>query len=223
VSSLDVLLLSGAGRFADPWHPFPETSAALAAALEARGGRVDVREDAEDALGSLADGALPGLLVVNLGWYGPDRLTEPATAGLVAALDAGVPVMLVHSTLTAFPDWSWWRQTVLGGGWVFGTSYHPDYAEGVAQARLGHPITAGLDRLAITDERYTALVVAEGSEVYLEHEEAGVRHPLAWTRRVGRSPVVADALGHDAGSYAAAGRRTLLERELDWLLTPAAP
>lgn len=217
VSSPDVLLLSGAGRFADPWHPFPQTSAALTAALRSRGCVVETNEDADEGLAGLAGRVLPALLVLNLGWYGPERFTETATDALVAALRSGLPTMLVHSTLTAFPDWPLWHE-IAGGGWTYGTTYHPDYAPGEALAVPGHPLTDGLDRFSICDERYTALWLAEPSTVFLEHEEEGVRHPIGWTHTFGTSPILADALGHDAASYAAAGRAELLHRELDWLL-----
>ena len=36
----EVLLLSGAGRFADPWHPFAQTSERLAGLLTELGHRV---------------------------------------------------------------------------------------------------------------------------------------------------------------------------------------
>ncbi len=219
MTSPAVLLLSGAGRFADPWHPFRETSAALSELLRVRGCVVRLEEDADAGLASLAGGTLPSLLVLNIGGQGPDRLTEAATEALVAALESGLPTMLVHSTLTAFPDWPLWRE-IAGGGWTRGTTYHPDYAPAEALAVETHPVSTGLDRLMICDERYTALWLAETSSVFLEHEEDGVRHPLAWTRTYRGSAVLADALGHDAESYRTPGRVALLERELDWLLRP---
>lgn len=217
MSATEVLLVSGGGRFTDPWHPFPETSAALADALRARGCRVEVSDDADAALAGLAGGPLPALLVLNIGWHGPDRLTDPAGEALVAALQQGLPTLLAHSTLTAFPAWPLWHE-IAGGGWTHGTSYHPDYGPGVVHPRPEHPLGAGLGPLAITDERYTGLWLDEASAVFLEHDEAGARHPLGWTRTWGASPVLADALGHDGGSYRTDGRQTLLARELDWLL-----
>jgi hypothetical protein len=215
------LLVSGAGRYGDPWHPFPATSEALAEALHRRDCTVTVDDDADGALAGLAAGALPSLLVLNVGWYGPDRFAAPAAEGLVTALRTGLPTLLVHSTLTAFPDWPLWRE-ITGGGWVYGTTYHPDYGVGTALARPEHPLTAGLDRLPVSDERYTGLAVDEDAALFLEHEEGGERHPIGWTRTWGASRIVADALGHDAASYAAEGRRLLLARELDWLLAPVA-
>ena len=82
-----------------------------------------------------------------------------------------------------------------------------------------HLINAGLDQLAIIDERYTRMWVDDASTVFLEHEEGGHRHPLAWTRSWGGSPIVAKGLGHDTGSYRAPDRAALLQHELDWLRT----
>jgi type 1 glutamine amidotransferase len=213
-------VISGGGRFADPWHPFPETSAQLAAALHDRGWAVEVTDDAEAGLTALGGHPLPSLLVVNIGWYGLESFAEPATAGLVSALERGLPTLFVHSTLTSFPEWLPWHG-IVGGGWTRGVTYHPDYGEGVAITDPSHPITAGLDaRLAITDERYTQMWVDESSQVFLTHDEAGERHPLAWTRAWGASRIVADALGHDADSYRAPGRSALLQRELGWLCEP---
>ncbi len=216
MSSAKALLVSGGGRFADPWHRFAETSASLAAALGERGFAVEISDDADASLAGLGTGPLPSLLVLNIGGKETDRLAEPATEGLVAALQRGLPTLLVHSTLTSFPDWPRWRE-IAGGAWIQGTTYHPDYGPGVALADPGHPLTAGLDELPISDERYTRLWVDDTSTVFLWHEEDGQRHPLGWTRRWGSSSIVVDALGHDAGAYRAAGRITLLQRELDWL------
>ena len=209
-------VISGGGRFDDPWHNFAETSAELRNALQERGWSVEVNDDADAALAALTHNRLPSLLVINIGWYGPDSFTEPAADGLVAALERGLPTLLVHSTLTAFPEWPLWRE-IAGGGWTYGVTYHPEYNPAVAVADPNHRMTVGLDELRIADERYTKMWVDSSSQVFLEHDEAGDRHPLAWTRTWGASPIVADALGHDAASYRAAGRATLLQRELDWL------
>jgi hypothetical protein len=213
------LVVSGAGRYGDPWHPFPATSQALATALRDRGCQVEVDDDADAALARLNEGPVPSLLVLNIGWHGPDQLAGPAADGLVTALEQGLPTLVAHSTLTGFPDWPLWRD-IVGGGWTYGTTYHPDYDDGIVHARPEHPLTAGLDRLPIRDERYTRLWLHESSEVFLEHEEEGERHPLGWTRTWGASPLVVDALGHDAAAYDGESRRLLLARELDWLLGP---
>ena len=221
VSSAQALVVSGGGRFGDPWHRFPETSASLATALSDRGLPVEISDDADASLATLGTGRLPSLLVLNIGGKQTDRLAEPATEGLVAALQRGLPTLFVHSTLTSFPDWPQWRE-IAGGAWIQGTTYHPDYGPAVALADPGHPLTVGLGELPIIDERYTRLWIDDTSSVFLWHEEGGQRHPLGWTRRWGSSPIVVDALGHDVGAYRAPGRITLLQRELDWLSASGA-
>lgn len=94
------LILSGAGRYGDPWHPFAATSARLADILRAEGFEVEVSSDVDArmaALGGVGAGAdlgvgagadagrgagglgathpaVPDLLVVNIG---DPALTDP--------------------------------------------------------------------------------------------------------------------------------------------------
>src|SRR5687767_624865 len=81
-----VVVASGFGRYADPWHPFPATSVRIADVLERDAWHVDVIDDPDRALAEL-DGA--ALLVVNAGdpWRGDDaaRGADPAAE---AGLDA---------------------------------------------------------------------------------------------------------------------------------------
>src|SRR6187431_2920104 len=60
------LLISGAGRYADPWHPFARTSAAVADIVNEAGFAVDIAADVDDALARLAESALD-LLMLNIG------------------------------------------------------------------------------------------------------------------------------------------------------------
>ena len=53
------LLLSGTGRYADPWHPFAETSRALAGLLREAGFGVDMADDVDAALAGLPAPGLP--------------------------------------------------------------------------------------------------------------------------------------------------------------------
>jgi uncharacterized protein len=217
-----VVLSGGDGRHSDPWHPFEATSEALANALRERGLAPRIEPDADRALAewSRPGATPPSLLVVNIGWYGEAESFAPeAIAGLEALLTAGVPVLIVHSSLTAFPSWQRWEE-IAGGRWVYDVTYHPDGGPGRALVSSQHPLTGSLSDFDIVDERYTRLRVGVGVGVFLEHDEAAERHPLAWTHRAGRSRVISDALGHDVRGYGP-GRRELLELELDWLLDQA--
>src|SRR6188474_1322046 len=98
------LLISGAGRYADPWHPFARTSAAIAELVTDAGLAVEITEDVDGALAGLAESA-PDLLILNIGDPGgpsPENVTDevPAPArdersrsGLLAHLVAGRPLL----------------------------------------------------------------------------------------------------------------------------------
>src|SRR5690349_6043256 len=117
------VLISGAGDYADPWHPFDETARRLAAILEPAAGGVEVRTDVEDALAEQAGGA--ELLVVNVGNAGPGTPSAAARGGLHRHLEAGRGLLVLHVSTTAFPDWPDW-EAVVGGRWVEGLTFHPE-------------------------------------------------------------------------------------------------
>ncbi|MDH2442481.1 ThuA domain-containing protein [Amnibacterium sp. CER49] len=215
-------VVSGSGRFADPWHPFAETSAALARIAHERGFDVEVRADVAAAIGG---GDPVDLLVLNLGDPAEadaaedDRVRE----GLLRHVAARGGLVAVHSTLTGLrmlPD----RRSLLGGVWVHGASMHPEYGE--AQVRVlpaTHPITEGLADFVVDDERYASLDVEPDLVPLLAHEHEGALHPLLWARQVGAARVVADALGHDGASYRSPEHREVLGRAMVWAAGDQAP
>ena len=80
MSSAEALVVSGGGRFGDPWHRFAETSATLAMALTERGFTVEVSDDADASLAVLATwSGCPRCWWLNIGGKETDRLAEPAT------------------------------------------------------------------------------------------------------------------------------------------------
>ncbi|RZU62541.1 ThuA domain-containing protein [Zhihengliuella halotolerans] len=225
----DALLLSGTGRYSDPWHPFAETSEALAGLLADRGAHVRTAVNVDAALARLAPtrgaagtlaGDAPDLLVVNVGLPrdgGTSPGTEAAHAGLRAWAGSGRPTLAVHSSSTSFVDAPCWED-VLGGRWVRGRTMHPDY--GPARIRLeSSALTAELEDFTLDDERYSWLRTTAGIEVHATHEHEGGRHPIVWSHVRGGARTFYDALGHDAASYASSPRRALLLRGLDWLLS----
>jgi hypothetical protein len=223
------LLLSGAGRYADPWHPFARTSAAIAEVLSAAGLDVTVREDVDVALAGLPHLA-PELLVVNIGDPRgprpegaaddpPDRdRDETSRGGLLAHLEAGRPLLALHVSATSLgfvPEW----ERILGGVWVRGTTMHPDYDLARIEVDTdSHPIVTGVADFEVHDERYSWMRVSGEVRALAWQTHEGVRHPLLWTNRFGDAPVVFDALGHDQRSYESGPRRTIVERSARWLL-----
>ena len=75
------VIATGTGRYGDPWHPFSETSARIAALLRDDGWDVTVDDDVDRALAHL-DGF--DLLVVNAGdpWRNEDTELGLSWAGM---------------------------------------------------------------------------------------------------------------------------------------------
>jgi uncharacterized protein len=223
------LLLSGVGRYTDPWHPFPETSAALAGLLREAGYDVDIPADVDTALAGLAaadDTALPALLVVNVGLPRdgqPSPGTPGAAAGLTRWLSSTRPLLASHVSSTSFVDLPEW-EAGLGGRWVRGQSMHPDYGPAAIHILPGSgPLVAGIGDFKLQDERYSWLRTSPGITVHATHTHDGAEHPVMWSfERTASGQETAgrtfyDALGHDAASYGSAEHLELLRRALAWL------
>ena len=212
-----VLLLSGAGAYADAWHAFPATSERLAAALTETGAEVRVSDDVEAELLRPVEA---DLLVLNLGSPAaprPEELMRQVHDTLRDHLARGGALLGVHSSANGFPTMPGWS-SILGGRWVAGTSMHPPLSPTTITVRTGHPITDGLDDLELVDERYSDLRTEPDITVLGEHEHDGRWHPMIWAHTVGAGRVVYDALGHDTRSYDSPSRLELLRREVGWLL-----
>lgn len=218
------LILSGSGRYADPWHPFEETSAAIAGILEGRGFSVTIAPAVEPALAELAaEEAWPDLLVVNVGLPRDGRPSPElpaANSGLAVYTAGSRPLLVFHASSTSFVTSAVWTDAV-GGFWNRGTSFHPDYGTSevsvVTTASLWLKSTRDF---TVDDEKYTSLSVSPKVVVAASHVYNGCTHPLVWLheREQGRS--VYDALGHDGASYASPGHVALINACLDWLLSP---
>ncbi|MBT2512430.1 ThuA domain-containing protein [Arthrobacter sp. ISL-30] len=236
---MKALLLSGVGRYADPWHPFAETSAALATLLREAGFDVEIPDDVDAALEGLnaavpnqTDSVRPDLLVVNVGLPrdgNPAPKTPDAARGLRRWLDDGGPLLACHVSSTSFLDFPEWEEAV-GGRWIRGTSMHPDY--GLAEIQVDRdsaPLAAGIPDFTVMDERYSWLRTVPGITVHATHQHDRVSQPLIWSlTRLRPEGTEArsfyDGLGHDAASFESPEHRELLQRAIAWLVDiDAAP
>lgn len=224
------LVVSGSGRWADPWHPFPVTSERLRQAVAAAGVDVEVREDVEDALVGLPE---VDLLVLNVGDPdGPDpedaaeqlpeRPTMPVVEAVVASLhahlDRGGALLAVHSSTTALGSFEGWSRAI-GGHWVRGRTMHPPHSDATIDVHTdAHPVTTGLADIDVSDERYSWLHTEDDITVLGDHSHAGERHPMIWVREQGTARVLYDGLGHDERSYDSSGHQQLLQQGIAWLL-----
>lgn len=217
------LLLCGAGRYADPWHPFDVTAGRLAELLCDEGLTVEVAGEVDDRMAALADSDDVDLLVLDIGDPALAGRLDPEAdergrTGLLAYLRRGRPLLAMHvssTSLRGVPEW----EEILGAVWVRGRSFHPEYGEGrVLVHGDRHEVATGLSDFDVVDELYTELRVRPDVVPVATHLHDGREHPLIWPRTFGGARVVYDALGHDAASFDAPVHREILSRSVRWLL-----
>lgn len=218
------LVLSGRGRYEDPWHEFAGTSHLLALELSRLGIAAQVRSTFPTAAADLANF---DLLVVNSGagrvdplYDGADEEWKDFHAAINRHTAGGKPVLAVHQSANTFVDNPLWF-TALGGRWEPEVSMHPEQGEAVFQTVAGHPITADLPpTLHTVDERYSYLATSGPVVPLITHEHDGDRHVAAWVHQEPPYRVVYDAMGHDLPAFENADRLALLRAELTWLISP---
>ncbi|MBD3940593.1 ThuA domain-containing protein [Microbacterium sp. NEAU-LLC] len=211
-----VVIATGTGRYADPWHPFSATSSRISDILRADGWEAVIDEDVDHALAHL-EGA--DLLIVNAGdpWRdgGAPHADAAAEAGLAAAIARGIGLIGVHAALSSLRDHPAWRKAI-GGEWVPGTSWHPPIGEArVRVVDADHDITGDAAHLDVFDERYSDLIVDPGARVLAVHDVDGAEHAAVWVREQPTRCVVS-SLGHDERAYDSPAVAALLQRAARW-------
>jgi type 1 glutamine amidotransferase len=220
-----IRIISGVGRFRDPWHPFADTSPRIAALLGERDHQVEIRESTPEAFGGLDD---VDLVVLNIGGGEGEAAAGEADASTWQRtfdsfgqwIRAGHPIIGIHCAANAFPDWPDWEE-LLGGLWIRGTSHHPPRTEftfEVVPAHRTHPAVGGLSTITALDERYSELDVAAGSIPLVQHRFDDKDQIMVWAVDDGHRKAVYDGLGHNLESYDSPERCRLLIAETDWLL-----
>ncbi|MGJ6969480.1 ThuA domain-containing protein [Streptosporangium sp. G11] len=214
-----IRILSGAGRYADPYHDFAATSARIARLAATAGRRVEVVDDVE---GGMADLAGVDLLVVNVGNpqpYGSESAgLGAARAGLATHLRGGGSLLALHVSATSFPTVPEWEK-ILGGRWVRGRSMHPPYDHAHVLVNTdAHPIVHRIGDFSVWDERYSYLRISPQIRPLAHHRHEGADHPLLWAREHEGARVVYDALGHDERSYDSPEHQAILTAAMAWLV-----
>jgi uncharacterized protein len=214
----EVLIVSGAGEYGDPWHRFADTSQRLAQIIAEVGHHVTVSDAVEQAL---ADPGERDLIVVNIGKpreARPQSRIDAAEWGLDRHLKRGGALLGIHVSATSMETMSAWSY-MLGGHWVPGRTMHPEQDLFTVLVQPGaHPIVDGMANFTVFDERYSYLHTNSDITVMCEQSTDGRFHPIVWARESGLARVVYDGLGHDTRSYESAGHVDLLRRSVGWLL-----
>lgn len=215
------LILSGAGRYADPWHQFAQTSPLLQALAQDSGWHTVITEDIDAALADGLDGV--DLIIVNAGdpWGDTTQKCDPdliqaGADNLAIAFDRGISLLGIHCAASSLRDYPQYRQA-LGGEWVPGRSWHPLFGDFHVRP-LHDSIVEGLSDFTLSDERYTDLLIDPDVEPLATTSDENGEYVLAWAHTYGSARVIYDALGHDARSYESCGHKSFLRRAMCWLL-----
>lgn len=208
----EIRIVSGTGRYADPYHDFPATSARIADVARQSGHHVEIADDVEAGLRELAG---IDLVIVNVGTSGDDHPGAEVIADLEKHVSADGSLLAMHASSIAFPGLDEWER-LIGGRWVPGTTMHPKIDTAHVHVLTDtHPIVDGLADFDVYDERYSYQRVADDITPLADHRYDDLVHPLAWIR----GKVGYDALGHGIESYESGERCDLLRREIAYLLS----
>jgi type 1 glutamine amidotransferase len=213
------------------YHDFEKMSAATADILASAGMSVEIVSQPTEVVAALKQPA--DLLVIQgLRWrmlgndkYEPFRAEwayetgDDLKAALTTHVAGGGGIVSLHTGCICFDDWSGW-QDILGGGWVWGDSFHAPGLESVRVTPVAdHPVTRGVAPFTVSDEHYRNLSLHPGSIILAEGiAAAGVTHPVAWARAGGEfaGRAVTLTTGHDLASLTEPGQARLIQQAALW-------
>jgi len=213
------------------FHDFEASAQALAAVLAPLGITSRIEPDMEAGLASLADSPVDLVTVNALRWemigekYDPYRETEAyspsptARAALSTYLAQGGALLGLHTASICFSDWPEWT-ALLGGHWVWGTSWHPQ-PEAVTVAPSPENPLLSPQSFNVFDELYTDLSLSPNTEVLASATSAAMPQPqpVMWRHQHTGGRVVYDALGHDHESLLQPDHANALREMVRWALT----
>lgn len=224
--TLHALLISGNEQHA--WHNWQQTAPLIREALQEDAGIAVSSATSIEVLGEW-DLSLFDVIVLNYcNWQDPAGISEPAKAALLAFLQRGGGLAVLHFANGAFhfslpeagaSDWPEYRR-IVPRVWDHhdGSAHDPYGTFTVEIVDREHPITAGIAAFEITDELYFDQRGEQEVHVLYAARSAvtGRMEPLAWTSGYGRARVVQTLLGHDAAAYGPPEVREMLRRSVRW-------
>lgn len=194
------------------YHPFAETSAAIASTLGDQGIASEIMP-VREGLARLGEASFDLLTVNAIAFtmtqaekYAPLRArhafapSEANRAAIRAHLNRGGGLLGLHTAAICFDGWEEWP-ALLGAGWVWGRSHHP----------MPEYVAVGGDApFTVWDELYCDMALAPGTEVLATATSESISEPQPILTRNGRSVYL--ALGHDLTACLNDGYRRLLSR-----------
>lgn len=227
------LILTGRGRYADPWHDHAAQSHALASIVCGLGLKAEIKSTFVDDIPQFQD---YDLVIVNASRLPPkfdygDTNEDwiPFHEALRDYARAGKPLLAFHTAISAFEDSPYWPH-IVGGRWIRPSLFKPQIGMTTHHPRIdrdnpaeyvaiegSHPIVSGLDKIHAIDEQYTFLFLEYGVQPFLKQQQYNCWHANGWVNEQDGLRLVFHALGHTPESILSADHRDLLEREIKWL------
>ena len=212
------------------FHDFQASAETLADVLAPLGIESRIESDLDTGLASLATDPVDLITVNALRWemigekYDPYRDSEayspPATTRTAFAnhLETGGALLGLHTASICFSDWQEWG-ALLGGRWVWGSSFHPP-PEKISVSPVDRESSDALPAFEVHDELYTDLTLEPDAEVlaYGRSEAMPNAQPVLWRHTVGAGRVIYDALGHDSASLLHPPHAQWLRESVAWAL-----
>jgi len=153
-------------------------------------------------------------------------ITDAQKADLVALLEKGKGLVVLHHALADYQDWDEFLKVVGGryhlAPWVKDGQQQPasTFHEGVDIkvhiADPDHPITKGLTDFTLHDEVYGGYTVLPTVHPLLTTDHAESTPTIAWTNTYGQSRVAVIQFGHGRGAYDDPNYRRLLGQAIQW-------
>ena len=217
------------------FHDFQASAEALAMILAPLGIESRIEADLDAGIASLADNPVDLLTVNALRWemigekYDPYREAEAYSPphktrlAIEAHLQTGGALLGLHTASICFSDWPEWG-SLLGGHWVWGTSFHPQ-PETVSVVPDQNNVLGNLPPFTVHDELYADLWIEPGAQVLAHGHSAAMPtpQPIVWSQTVGAGRVIYDALGHDRESLHHPAHAQLLRETVKWALAEGDP
>jgi type 1 glutamine amidotransferase len=155
------------------------------------------------------------------------QITDGQQAALLAMLQRGKGLLVLHHALADYQAWDEWRQVVGGrfylapaerdGKTIPASTWREGVDVPVHIADPEHPVTQGLVDFTIHDEVYGGYEVLPRAHPLLTTDHPESSSTLAWASTYGQSRVVTIQLGHGRSAYENPNYRRLVSQAIRWV------
>lgn len=171
-------------------------------------------------------------------WFAPDKadqydamlwydmysnISEEQKRNLVALLEKGKPLVVMHHALADYQGWPEGLK-IIGGRYYISpqgdephSTFRHDVDFKVHIVDPKHPITRFMKDFDIHDETYNHFQVLPEMKPLLTTDHPTSGKVIAWTHRYGKSPVCYIELGHDSKAYQNPNFRRLTIQAIRWV------